>query len=122
MQVDRVDQDDGVLVMGVDTVQDDQNDVKVIEDGGKEDMFVDCPDELISFDGRISAADNSEAIEISEPQQGFKGNDDMGWTHHNESDNGRQVDDVIGELEHLRSMLGKTVGEKESFAREYEVD
>lgn len=38
---------------------------------------------------------------------------------HNESHTNNNVTD---ELEHLRSLLATTVEEKESFAREYEVD
>lgn len=115
-QVERIDQDDGVLVMGVDTIQDEQNEGKVVEDGGKDDMFVDCPDELVSFDGRIGVVDNIEGTESSESQQGFEGYS----ASFDISDKGRVGDDLTGELEHLRAMLEKTVGEKESFAREYE--
>lgn len=118
VQVERIDQDDGVLVMGVDTIQDEQNEGKVVEDGGKDDMFVDCPDELVSFDGRIGVVDNIEGTESSESQQGFEGYS----ASFDISDKGRVGDDLTGELEHLRAMLEKTVGEKESFAREYEVD
>lgn len=117
-QVERIDQDDGVLVMGVDTIQDEQNEGKVVEDGGKDDMFVDCPDELVSFDGRIGVVDNIEATESSESQQGFEGYS----ASFDISDKGRAGDDLTGELEHLRAMLEKTVGEKESFARESEAE
>lgn len=117
VQVERIDQDDGVLVMGVDTLQDDQNEEKVIEDGGKDDMFVDCPDELVSFDGRIAVADNIEATASSEPQQGFEGYSAGLYI----SDKG-SGDDLTGELERLQALLEKAVGEKESFALEYEVD
>lgn len=108
-----IDQDDGVLVMGVDTLQDDQNEGKVVEDGGKDDMFVDCPDELVSYDGRIGVADITEATESSEPQQGFEGY----RASFSISDKETYGNDLTGELENLRAMLG----EKESFAREYEV-
>ncbi|XP_074334245.1 trans-Golgi network-localized SYP41-interacting protein 1-like [Apium graveolens] len=117
-QIERIDQDDGVLVMGVDTIQDEQNEEKVVEDGGKDDMFVDCPDELVSYDGRIGVVDNIEATDTSESRLGFVG--------YNASfdmlDKGRAVDDLTSELEHLRAMLEKTVGEKESFARESEAE
>lgn len=118
VQIERIDQDDGVLVMGVDTIQDEQNEGKVVEDGGKDDMFVDCPDELVSYDGRIGVVDNIEATESSESQLGFEGYS----ASFDISDKARAGDDLTGELEHLRAMLEKTVGEKESFARESEVD
>lgn len=100
VQVERIDQDNRV-----DTVVDGQNEGKVVEDGGKDDMFVDCPDELVSYDGthgRVSVADNSEET--------------IG-TNLNKPDNGKHG----GELEPLQAMLGKSVAEKESFALEYEV-
>lgn len=97
MQEERVDQDDGV-----DTIVDDQNEGKVVEDGGKDDMFVDCPDELDGTQGRVNVANNSEeTIE----------------TNLNESDNGKDG----GELKPLQAMLGKSVADKDSFAQEYEV-
>ncbi|KAK3040771.1 hypothetical protein RJ639_029115, partial [Escallonia herrerae] len=103
-------------VAGTDTVKDDPNDVKAVEDGGKEDMFVDCPDELIAYDGRNTVVDNREVEEFPDIQQRLDKEDDMVES----SENGMHVPDLMGELEYLRNMLKKAVGEKESSAREYE--
>ncbi|WOG88702.1 hypothetical protein DCAR_0207937 [Daucus carota subsp. sativus] len=113
-QVEGIDQDNGV-----DRVLDGQNKGKGTEDGGKDDMFVDCPDELVSYDGRANVADNSKGMETYEPHERFEGYSDIGKTNFNESDNGK---DSTGELESVRAMLGKTVAEKESFAQEYEAE
>ncbi|KAJ0725828.1 hypothetical protein HanPI659440_Chr12g0463321 [Helianthus annuus] len=50
-QVERIEQDDGVMITGVDTVQDEPHDAISNEDGGQ-DEFVDCPDDLISNESK----------------------------------------------------------------------
>ncbi|KAA8529685.1 hypothetical protein F0562_034215 [Nyssa sinensis] len=117
-QVEHVDQDNGVLVTTADSVQVDPDDVKVMDDGGKEDMFVDCPEELVVHD-RVNP-DNKETMTIPETEQPPDEKDDVQEIQTYELDNGRQVQDLMDELNHLQAMLEKTVGEKESFARKYE--
>ncbi|KAI3817495.1 hypothetical protein L1987_11287 [Smallanthus sonchifolius] len=56
-QVEHLEQDDGVVVTGVDTVQDEPHEVRTHEDGGH-DEFVDCPDDLVSSEGRSPAAES----------------------------------------------------------------
>ncbi|KAL8241660.1 hypothetical protein R6Q59_011962 [Mikania micrantha] len=50
-QVEHLEQDDGVVITGVDTAQDEQLDARAHEDGGN-DEFVDCPDDLVSNEAR----------------------------------------------------------------------
>ncbi|KAJ9554485.1 hypothetical protein OSB04_018530 [Centaurea solstitialis] len=51
LQVDNLEQDDGVVVTGVDTVQYERAEGRTTEDGGP-DEFVDCPDDLLPSDAR----------------------------------------------------------------------
>ena len=112
--MDHVEQNNGVLLTVDDSAENDPNDVRATEDGGKEDMFVDCPDELI-------VSDNREAMPIPEIQQRSEENDDVVDTLVHESDNGAQVHDLTDELVHLLAVLAKTIDEKECSAREYKV-
>lgn len=50
-QVEHLEQDDGVVITGVDAVQDEPHDVRTHEDAGP-DEFVDCPDDLVSNEAR----------------------------------------------------------------------
>ncbi|CAA3026320.1 Hypothetical predicted protein [Olea europaea subsp. europaea] len=75
------------------------NDSSAAEDGGREDMFVDCPDEM----------------ETSEILQSFEDEDDIQNTQFEESDNGINVRNLMDEIEQLRGMLA----EKDRFAQEY---
>nr|XP_043637938.1 nucleoporin nup211-like [Erigeron canadensis] len=50
-QDEHLEQDDGVVVTGVDVVQDELPDVRTHEDAGH-DEFVDCPDDLVSSESR----------------------------------------------------------------------
>ncbi|KAJ0544915.1 hypothetical protein HanIR_Chr08g0343801 [Helianthus annuus] len=56
-QVEHLEQDDGVVVTGVDAVQDELHAVRTHEDGGH-DEFVDCPDDLLSSGGRSPASES----------------------------------------------------------------
>ncbi|KVI05767.1 hypothetical protein Ccrd_015952 [Cynara cardunculus var. scolymus] len=56
-QVDHLEQDDGVVITGVDTVQYERHDARTTEDGGH-DEFVDCPDDLVSNDVRSPVGGN----------------------------------------------------------------
>ncbi|KAL3835637.1 hypothetical protein ACJIZ3_010373 [Penstemon smallii] len=76
------------------------NDIKAAEDGVRDDMFVDCPDE----------------IENSESQQNSEEKDNIQDDHLDESDSGIKVQRLMSEMELLRD----SVAEKDRFAREYE--
>ncbi|KAF5945217.1 hypothetical protein HYC85_015445 [Camellia sinensis] len=112
LQVDHVDHSNGVLLTRGDSLENGPSDVKLAEDGGKEEMFVDCPDELI-------VSDNREAMAIPETEERSDEKDDLQDTHVHESDNRTQVHDLTDELVHLRAMLEKTIGEKEGSAKDY---
>lgn len=78
----------GALLTGDDSAENVPSDVGVIEDGGKEEMFVDCPDELI-------LSDNRESMAIPEMQESSEEKDDMQDTGVHESANGTQEYKVI---------------------------
>ncbi|KAL0421494.1 UNVERIFIED_CONTAM: hypothetical protein Slati_3172300 [Sesamum latifolium] len=80
------------------------NETRTVEEGAREDMFVDCPDE----------------IENSESQQNSEGKDNSQDDQADESDSGIKVEQLLAEIERLRDMHEQSVSEKESFAREYE--
>ncbi|KAK4381955.1 hypothetical protein Sango_2917500 [Sesamum angolense] len=80
------------------------NDTRTVEEGVREDMFVDCPDE----------------IETSESQQNSEGKDNPQDDQADESDSGIKVEQLLAEIERLRDMHEQSVSEKERFAREYE--
>nr|GEV36735.1 hypothetical protein [Tanacetum cinerariifolium] len=65
-----INQDDGVVVTRVDDVQNETRDLMMTEDGGNEE-FVDCPDDLVSYDGRTDFDESSEAEIPPEGQQTF---------------------------------------------------
>lgn len=94
LQVDRGDPTNGTALYS-------PNDSSAAEDGGREDMFVDCPDEM----------------ETSEILQSFEDEDDIQNTQFEESDNGINVQNLMAEIEQLRGMLA----EKDRFAQEYKV-
>lgn len=79
---------------------------RAAEDGVREDMFVDCPDE----------------IETSESQQSSEEKDNLQNDQSNESDSGIKVQEVVAEIELLRDKLDKNVSEKEHLTQEYEVE
>ncbi|KAB1201199.1 hypothetical protein CJ030_MR0G004680 [Morella rubra] len=87
-----------------------------IGDAGKEDMFVDCPDELAT-----ATADNKIAVVttgIEESSEEKNGADENGGL---EMKNGTRVSYVVDdELDHLRAKLEKMLSEKEGIAREYQ--
>ncbi|KAJ7957643.1 golgin subfamily B member 1-like isoform X1 [Quillaja saponaria] len=96
--------------------QGDPDEERAIEDAGREDMFVDCPDELIAVDGRnvdskeaVAAEENWGENHVLQQQSRF-----------NETENGIPDGYPTNRVEQLQSMLGKTVGEKESIAQEYQ--
>lgn len=84
-------------------------------DTAKEDMFEDCPDELITLDGRIK-----EEEAVADEHEDEK-EEESPILHQQESrfvefDNG-----AAGELEQLRIKLDNAVAEKESVVEEYQV-
>ncbi|KAJ8438581.1 hypothetical protein Cgig2_024670 [Carnegiea gigantea] len=87
----------------------DSDGVVVSEDAGREDMFLDAPDDL--GDGRDSPATFTEA------QGSIDGEFDH-RTRFRGLDNEMQNDYMVDDLERLRSMLDKAINEKESLARE----
>lgn len=103
--------DDGVMVSADNNGSGGDSDgVVVSEDAGREDMFLDAPEDL-GADGRDSSAQGSTEWEEErgpELRTRFTGLD-------NEMQNYYMVD----EMERLRAMLDKTVNEKESILREH---
>ncbi|XP_061369987.1 trans-Golgi network-localized SYP41-interacting protein 1 isoform X2 [Gastrolobium bilobum] len=112
-QVERVDLTDGVLV--------DAEDGKSTEDTARDDMFVDCPDELTTFDGRQK---EEEATVAGNEDEKLEENEVL---HQQQSQfvelgNGVGDDYPTGQLEveQLRHTLEKAVAEKESVLHEYQ--
>ncbi|KAL6969338.1 hypothetical protein U1Q18_029054 [Sarracenia purpurea var. burkii] len=95
VQVDHVDHSNGVVLTRDDTEEIDLTHERTMEDGGKEEMFVDCPDELI-------VSENREAMATPETQQSSEEMVDMRDTRIHESDNGTH-----------------TIGDKEGSVQEY---
>lgn len=91
-------------------LQGEEDDTKVMEDAGKEDMFVDCPDEL------GTTGDGKEAVAVAEVKDNLEEQD-----FHLREANGAQEDFALDELERFRAVLDRTVCEKESVSREYKV-
>lgn len=96
---------DAIKANAVGTFHSEPNDIKVAEEVAREDMFVDCPDE----------------IEISESQQSSEEKDNLLDDQYNESDSGIKVQQLIAEIDRSRDMLDKSIAEKEKLALDYEV-
>lgn len=84
-------------------------------------MFVDCPDELSTFDGK--QADSKEEAEAAENEENKSEDDQVlhqpsGFV---EPRNGVGDGYPNGELEQLRHKLEKAVAEKESIVQNYQV-
>lgn len=88
LQLDHLHISNGVLLTGDDSAENVPGDVRAAEDGGKEEMFVDCPDELI-------LSDNREAMAIPETQESLEEKDDMQNTRVLESANGTHEFKVV---------------------------
>ncbi|XP_022966704.1 centrosomal protein of 135 kDa [Cucurbita maxima] len=91
--------------------QDDSDDIVIVEDVGKEDMFVDCPDEL------VGNADIREAVAAAETQGSS--------TEEVPSDTQElqyEVEKVslIHEVENTRATLNETIFEKENVIQDFE--
>ncbi|XP_021746544.1 interaptin-like [Chenopodium quinoa] len=103
--------DDGVIVNADNNGSGGDSDgVVVSEDAGREDMFLDAPEDL-GADGRESMTLETpewEEDRSHEPRARFSG-----------LDNEMQNDYMVDEMERLRAMLDKTVNDKESIVREH---
>lgn len=81
----------------------DSNNVKVAEDWGREDMFVDCSDE------------------IEEGHQNEEGNNIVQEEKSKQLNNKTDAWDLVSEVQNLRDELEKTVAEKLHVEQDYEV-
>ncbi|GAB4840526.1 hypothetical protein Ancab_021295 [Ancistrocladus abbreviatus] len=104
--------EDGVMV-NRENMGGGSSDEVVVEDAGREDMFLDASEDL-GADGRESnvtvfTEGHDSGSSDNEQQKQFRGLDH----------NSMQNDYMVDEMERLRSVLDKTMNEKESMAREY---
>jgi hypothetical protein len=106
-QVNHVDLKDEVLG--------ETEDAKSIEDTARDDMFVDAPDELITFDAK-QKEEEAVGAENEEEKEGESQILNQQQSQFVELDNG-----VAGEVEQLRLKLENVVAEKESVVEEYQV-
>lgn len=91
---------------------DDEDEAKFAEDAGKEDMFVDCPDEL------VGNADGKEAVVSTEMEENSEEKLSL-----EEANGGQDGFAAAGdEVERLRAKLEKALREKERDSRDHEVD
>lgn len=87
-----------------------QDDTVVVEDAGKEDMFVDCPDELVgNADSREAAAETQGSFTEEKPS-------DMQELQYEEENVS-----LMHEVENTRNTLNKSIFEKENVIHEFEV-
>ncbi|PON91427.1 TGN-related, localized SYP41 interacting protein [Trema orientale] len=91
----------------LEVVEVDEDDPKAIEDSGKEDMFVDCPDEL------VTSGDGKEAVAVAELE------DNLEQKLHLSEANGAKDEFAADDLERLRAAHDKIVREKESVSLEF---
>ncbi|XP_004239495.2 trans-Golgi network-localized SYP41-interacting protein 1 [Solanum lycopersicum] len=103
-QVDAADLKGGISVAAAEYVENDTKDTRMAEDGGREDMFVDCPDDI-------------EGPET--PQYVDQSNDEHDSQLEGFS-NGAHDLDLKAEVEQLRKMLNDSIAEKDRIAREAE--
>ena len=107
--------DDGVIVNADHNGSGGDSDgVVVSDDAGREDMFLDAPEDL-GADGRDSTGEPQESTDWDEDRV------HESQTRFSRLDNEMQNDYMVDEMERLRAMLDKTVNEKESIAREHKV-
>ncbi|WJX33533.1 hypothetical protein P8452_21731 [Trifolium repens] len=120
-------QSNGVTESNIDTNQNQVNhadlkdevlgeteDAKSIEDTARDDMFVDAPDELITFDAK-QKEEEAVGAENEEEKEGESQILNQQQSQFVELDNG-----VAGEVEQLRLKLENVVAEKESVVEEYQ--
>ncbi|XP_071692343.1 uncharacterized protein [Rutidosis leptorrhynchoides] len=99
-------QDDGVVVARVDSVDVEPSELKLTDDGGNEE-FVDCPDDLVSYDGRTMDEIREDEL-VLEGQTTF-GND-AGLSSHRYQEERQQL---MTELTSLRYQLKSLVKKHE---------
>ncbi|KAK4716003.1 hypothetical protein R3W88_014341 [Solanum pinnatisectum] len=103
-QVDAADLKGGISVAAAEYVENDTKDTRMAEDGGREDMFVDCPDD----------------IEGPETPQYVDESNDAHDSQLEGLSNGAHDLDLKAEVEQLRKMLNDSIAEKDRIAREAE--
>lgn len=103
-QVDAADLKGGISVAAAEYVENDTKDTRMAEDGGREDMFVDCPDD----------------IEGPETPQYVDESNDAHDSQLEGLSNGAHNPDLKAEVEQLRKMLNDSIAEKDRIAREAE--
>ncbi|XP_009769668.1 trans-Golgi network-localized SYP41-interacting protein 1 [Nicotiana sylvestris] len=103
-QVDVTDLNGGGSVTAAEYVENDTKDIRMAEDGGREDMFVDCPDVIEGPETPRYVEENSDAQDSR--LEGLS--------------NGSHDQDLKAEVEHLRKMLNDSVAENDRIAREAE--
>lgn len=103
-QVDAADLKGGISVAAAEYVENDTKDTRMAEDGGREDMFVDCPDD----------------IEGPETPQYVDESNDAHDSQLEGLSNGAHDPDLKAEVEQLRKMLNDSIAEKDRIAREAE--
>ncbi|CAJ2667979.1 myosin-11 isoform X3 [Trifolium pratense] len=122
-------QSNGVTESNIDTIQNQQvnhvdikdevlgetEDGKSVEDTARDDMFVDCPDELITFDGKLKEEEAVAAENEDEKEEGESQILNQQQSQFVGLDNG-----VVGEVEQLRLKLENAVAEKDSVVEEYQ--
>ncbi|CAJ2667976.1 unnamed protein product [Trifolium pratense] len=121
-------QSNGVTESNIDTIQNQVNHVdikdevlgetedgKSVEDTARDDMFVDCPDELITFDGKLKEEEAVAAENEDEKEEGESQILNQQQSQFVGLDNG-----VVGEVEQLRLKLENAVAEKDSVVEEYQ--
>lgn len=103
-QVDAADLKGGISVAAAEYVENDTKDTRMAEDGGREDMFVDCPDD----------------IEGPETPQYVDESNDAHDSQLEGLSNGAHDPDLKAKVEQLRKMLNDSIAEKDRIAREAE--
>ncbi|XP_049403008.1 trans-Golgi network-localized SYP41-interacting protein 1 isoform X1 [Solanum stenotomum] len=103
-QVDAADLKGGISVAAAEYVENDTKDTRMADDGGREDMFVDCPDD----------------IEGPETPQYVDESNDAHDSQLEGLSNGAHDPDLKAEVEQLRKMLNDSIAEKDRIAREAE--
>ncbi|KAK1315483.1 hypothetical protein QJS10_CPA06g01308 [Acorus calamus] len=101
-QVEGADQDGGILVNFDGSMQDQLGEEGQIEDSGRDDMFVDAPEQLTFVDAR--SVDLGESVALVDAQESAPE-----FNIHAR---------LTGEIEQLRAQLNEAVAEKELAARE----
>ncbi|EXB82445.1 hypothetical protein L484_027619 [Morus notabilis] len=89
---------------------DDEDEAKIAEDAGKEDLFVDCPDEL------VGNADGKEAVVSTEMEENSEEKLSLEETYGGQDGFAATGDEV----ERLRAKLDKALREKERVSHDHE--